>query len=91
MWCAVFQMCWDKLKSPANQPVLTLNQSPLVNHLNGSPFDTRNLDPASYSLFTGPADPVATSTLLEDIQNPFPNADPKLVELNDVTSLRQYG
>jgi hypothetical protein len=91
LWCVVFQLAWDKLKSPIRGPVLTTEQSPMVDRLNNSPFDQTSLDADSYGLFEGPADSNATRLLREEIQNGFADAAPTLSDIDDSPAIRLYG
>jgi hypothetical protein len=91
LWCAVFQLAWDNLRSRTGGPILTSEQSQMVDRLNDSPFDQRSLDEECYRLIERPADSQSTARLREDVQNEFPIVDPQLTDINDPQAIRLYG
>ena len=91
LWCAVFQLAWDDLRSRASGPILTEKQSPIVNLLNDSPFDKGSLDEECYSLIEHSADTQSTGLLSEEIHDAFPNVNPELTPIDAQGAMRLYG
>jgi hypothetical protein len=56
LWCATFQMAWDKAASHLGRPLRMKPGSALVDSLNANPFDRRWLDEESVSTVGGYAD-----------------------------------
>lgn len=91
LWCAVFQLAWDNLRSRAGGPISTVKQSPIVNLLNDSSFDKGSLDEACYSLIERPVDEHSTSLLSEEIRSTFPDVNPQLTDIDAPGTMRLYG
>ncbi len=75
IWCATFQMAWDKLKNDIiKEPVQLINAEDLANQMNDSEFPPENLDANSYYTAAGFVKDGIIKKIQADMAERFPDA-----------------
>jgi hypothetical protein len=90
IWCATFQMAWDKLRQDIiREPIQVLGAEELANRLNGAPFPTGSIEEKSYYAAAG----FVKNGIIEQVQKemrrrfpsePVPTFDSRYTTLPDV-------
>jgi hypothetical protein len=96
IWCATFQMAWDKFKQDIiGEPIQVLGAEELANRLNGAPFPTGSIEEKSYYAFAG----FVKNGIIEQVQKemkqrfpsePVPTFDSRYRTLPDVVLAYAY-
>ena len=75
IWCATFQMAWDKLKNDLiKEPVKLINAQDLADQMNNSEFPPENLDANSYYTAAGFVKDGIIEKIQSDMTERFPDA-----------------
>jgi hypothetical protein len=74
IWCATFQMAWDKLKNDIiKEPVKLIDAQDLANQMNRSEFPPENLDADSYYAAAGFVEDGIIEKVKADMAKRFPD------------------
>jgi prepilin-type processing-associated H-X9-DG protein len=74
IWCATFQMAWDKFKQDLiGEPIQVLGAEELANRLNRSPFPTGNIEDESYYAVAGSVDKGIIERIQKEMKRRFPS------------------
>jgi len=79
IWCATFQVAWDKFKNDIiKEPVQLIDAEEIANRLNGSPFETKNIEPESFYAAAGFVKDGIIEEIQREMKRRFPS-EPKPV------------
>ncbi|MCL5282995.1 MAG: hypothetical protein M1376_24180 [Planctomycetes bacterium] len=74
IWCATFQMAWDKLKQDIiGEPIQVLGAEELANRLNGAPFPTGSIEDKSYYAVAGFVQKGIIKEIQKEMRRRFPS------------------
>ena len=74
IWCATFQMAWDKLKQDIiGEPIQVLGAEELAKRLNGAPFPTSSIEEKSYYATAGFVKNGILEQIRKDMAKRFPH------------------
>ena len=92
LWCATFQMAWDRLKQKTSGGHIELSDNvPAADRLNAATFPTSALSEDCYALLVGGVDAAETREMIRRLRDRFPDADPNIeADLRGYEGIRFY-